>query len=496
MQRLAWIPVLLACLLAGCGGNESSGPLDASLSYIPKGTPFAVAIDTDLEGEQWKDVDSILERFPVGVDVDSLLGSQLGGDGVDFERDIKPLLGNPFVVSAASVDSFSGGGGDDFVAAIQVEDEDKLDSLIEKTGSKERGEAGGATIYDDGDTVYGVDGDIVIFADSAELVEQAAERADGDEHLDEETFDSGLEGLPENGLARVYANLQALLAGDPDTREARTIEWVGALRTLGLTASVTDDEVAIDFVARTEGADLADDDLPIAAGDEAPPIVENRGEIGLGIRDPAQVVQFAERAAQAVDPQGFGQYALAKKTLDAQLGISIDDDLIGALTGDVSGSFGLDGRFGARAELKDPEAFERTLAKVAPALPPLLRGAGSGPVTLKKPGARGGLYVLREAHGDDYFFGVVDGRFVVASDRARAARLATEDPTSVPDAEGAVVIGADGAQLANEFLRLSGFTTGLDAFGARLFTGALGDVTGSVAAEPDGVHGSFKVELD
>ena len=52
----------------------------------------------------------------------------------------------------------------------------------------------------------------------------------------------------------------------------------------------------------------------------------------FGIRDLAQVVKFAENAGQAVDPAGFGDYAKAKETIDKQLGVSLDEDLIGQLT--------------------------------------------------------------------------------------------------------------------------------------------------------------------
>ena len=76
-------------------------------------------------------------------------------------------------------------------------------------------------------------------------------------------------------------------------------------------------------------------------------------------------MHFGENAGQSVDPSGFGDYEQAKKTIDKQLGVSLDDDLIGQLTGNVSASVALDGGFGLRADLKDPKAFERTLAKIA-----------------------------------------------------------------------------------------------------------------------------------
>ena len=61
---------MLACVavtaLAACGGDdEETGALGSALAYLPKETPFAVAIDTNLDGDQYKSLDAILAKFPV-----------------------------------------------------------------------------------------------------------------------------------------------------------------------------------------------------------------------------------------------------------------------------------------------------------------------------------------------------------------------------------------------------------------------------------------------
>ena len=189
------------------------------------------------------------------------------------------------------------------------------------------------------------------------------------------------------------------------------------------------DSIDVDFRLRTEG-DLTDADLPIAPGDEAPDVIKREGEVGLGIRDLAHIVKFAENAGQAVDPAGFGDYAKAKKTIDKQLGVSLDDDLIGQLTGDVSASISIDGKFGVRAELKDPQAFKRTLAKVADVLPSFAEGAGFGTVRLSKPkGSAGLLQHSRNPTAIVIVFGVVDDVLVVAND---ASARGTSSPARSP----------------------------------------------------------------
>src|SRR4029078_3248231 len=179
----------------------------------------------------------------------------------------------------------------------------------------------------------------------------------------------------------------------------------------------------VDFRARTEG-DLSDDDLPIATGDESPPVIKRRGEVGLAIRDLAHTIPSAENAGQAIDPAGFGDYEQAKRTIDKQLGVSLDDDLIAQLTGNVSGTGALHGGLGVRADLKDPQAFERTLAKVADVLPSFAKGAGFGTVGLSKPEGSKKCYALAQKGGGTVIFGVVDGKLVVANDAKRAGAVA------------------------------------------------------------------------
>ncbi len=508
MRRSLSILALPACLLAaalpGCGGDdESAGPLAAGLAYLPADSPFALALDTDLEGDQYKALDSIIGKFPLGdKTVRELLADELAapGSGVDFESDVEPILGNPVVVGASDVASFTGDtGGDDFVAALQADDQDALDALVDKTKAEQTGEAGGATKYEDGGTLFAVKDDTVVLAGDEQLLDQALERAEGDEGLSEDDFNAALDGLPDEALARVYGNLQELVASDPETEAARKVKWVDALRTLGLTASASDDGVRMEFNVRTDSEGLTDEDLPMAAGNESPPVISRPGEIGFGLRDPSQVINFAEAAGQSIDPSGYGDYEQAKQTLDSRLEIDIDEDLIGQLTGDMSASVSLDGKFGVRASPKDARAFEQTLAKLARVLPDFAQGAGLGAVQIERPGGGDPFYALVQPDGDRVVFGVVDGVFVLANDARRAAELAEAEPETVDGAEGAFVLSADAQELVNAVIRQAGPALGLgglEGFGAQLFTGPLEDLTASMSVDTDGLRGRMQLGVD
>jgi hypothetical protein len=496
MRRLL-AAALCLCAFAGasgCGGDDgASGPLESALSYVPANTPFVVAIDTDLEGDQYKSLQAILDRFPGGVKIDDLFARELdGGDeDVTFAKDVKPLLGNPFVVSATDVTSFISGSDDDFVAVLDASDSEALDRLIDKTKPQEQGEVGGATVYEDDGTVFGVKENTVVFAGSQRLLEVALERADAGDGMDVERFEGGLEGLPEEALARVFFDVQALLKQDPDTEDARKVDWIRALRTFGLTASVEDDAAHVEFNLKAEG-DLTDEDLPLAAGDEAPSVVRQEGEIAFGIRDPSQIVTFFEGALQAVEPQTSGDYETGKRAISQRLGVDLDEDLFGQLTEDLSVSLAVNGSFGARAEVKSPEAFADTVDKLAGALPEL--GSSSGVTEVRR---RGDLYEARLADGGRFFFGMRNDAFVVASDAARARRIGSADPSSVDQADGSLVMSGNAEQVALQVIERIGQQLGLTGLlGGGLFARPLDELSGSVSSSSEGMRGRFSLTLD
>jgi hypothetical protein len=499
MRRLV-LALLAAGLLAiaGCGGGDSSSALDSALAYLPKDATFAMTFDTDVDGDQYHALADLVKKFPFG---EQIRGNALKGfeqsSGVDYEDDVKPILGNPLVLGAADAEAITG-DSQQFLLAMQAKDEGALHDLIDKTKPHEVGEASGATIYREEGTVFAVDGDKVVLANDEAHVKAALERADGDDHFDEDSFNQAFGGLPDSALAHVYVDVQALLKSDPGSADALRIKWVAALRQLGASVSATKDGIDFDFRVRTEG-DLSDADLPIASGDEAPPVIKRAGEIGIGIRDPAHIVHFGENGAQSADPAGFGDYLQAKKTIDKQLGVSLDDDLIGQLTGNVSATTGIDGGFGERAELKDPREFERTLAKVADVLPSFARGAGLGRMRLSKPSGARGFYKLTKPDGSKMVFGVAGDVLVVASDERRARSLATEEPTEVPGASGSVTLSADAEQLVNRLLQRYGAAFGLNdvgALGTGLFTRPLGDLNGHMSASPDELRGELTLVID
>jgi hypothetical protein len=152
----------------------------------------------------------------------------------------------------------------------------------------------------------------------------------------------------------------------------------------------------------------------------------------------------------------------------------------------------VNGKFGARAQVKDPEAFDKTLARLGRVLPSVAESAVGESVGYAKPKAGGDFYALSTADGDSIVYGVVDGVFVLANDPRTAGQLSSEDTSAVPGAKGAVVLKADAGQVVQQLLGQFG---GVGLAGAVL-TGPLADLTGSMSAETSGITGNFKLGFE
>jgi hypothetical protein len=515
MRKLSLLTLILAILVvAGCGdsagGSEADSPLDNALRYLPADAPFAVAIETDTEGDQLSAASGIVDRFAFGDMLKERLKGEVEDRAGTLER-IEKALGNEFVVGSTDAKSFVETQGDKdtrFVGAIQAKSEDALDGLLEDEKLEQDGESNGAKLYkDDSGDSFAVDGDVLVVAGSKQELEDALATRDGDDQLTEEDFDAGTEGVPADALARVYLDVGGLLRASPDAKDALKSKWVSAVRTAGIALSLEQDEVAIDFEVTTDPDGLTDADLPIASGAAAPRALDRDGEIGVALRNPAQLLDFAQATAKAIDPNGFSGFETGKAQIERRLKIDVDEDLLGQLEDDLAVSIDLDGKFGARAELKDPAAFERTLTKLEEVLPSIAEGATGEKVGFAKPKAGEDFYAIATRGGDRIVFGVVDGVFVLSNDAAIAATLAADRTRAVPGAKGALAIGVDAEQLAQPLLdEIEGLDFGLDDYGeigksiGRRIRGTavrpLDDLTGSVEATTGGLSGSLRLTLD
>jgi hypothetical protein len=460
---------LVAASASGCGSSgTSASKLGTALSYLPKDAPVVVALDTDPNGDQWQQVEDLIGKFPGGGQAKQQFKSSFGArSGLDWDKDIKPLLGDDLVVSVSP--SSSPGGSSNYVVAWPVKDEAAAKRLLAKDKTSK-------TTLDNG---------TIVAAQTPAEVDAAVQRAKGSDHMTEQDFTNALGGLDQHALVRVTGNVQALIAGQPGAAAARKVKWVSALRTFGAAVAAEPDGVGLKFNVKTDAGSLTEKDLPLASGSQAVPVVRRAGEIGFGVRNLAQLYTFGQAAARITDPAGYAKFVARKARTSKQLGINVDRDVLGQFTGNATISVSLDGKYAMRADLRDPPRMEAALKKIAGSYKKLAKGK-SITVTVPKNGK--GFYAVTAATGKSYVFGVVGRSFVVGTDAARAAQLAGQSASNVSGAKGALVLASDARALVNAAAARRG-----QGVAAQLFTGSLGDLIGWAESETSGLTGSLKL---
>jgi hypothetical protein len=478
-------------VLSACGGgDEPPSPLELALAYFPADAPLVVTLPTDIEGEQYQTLGALVERFPGGDELIQQLESSIEAEDVNFDEEVRPLLGNELVIGAPDVESLNA-DEDQFVGALPVNDPEALVTLLEDQGATEADEIEGATIYqmEEGGPVA-VDGDVALFADTEERLEEALLQSNSGESLTPTTFDEALAGLPTEALVRVYADMPSILESDPAAVQAQDVAWVGALETLGLTVSALDEGLAVDMSVTTSSEGLTEDQLPIAPGTEDPPPVVAEGDaIGIGIRDPVQITNFIELAAEE---GGAEEIELVKLQISEQLGIDVEEDLINQLGGNASVSVGLGGEVGFRSELADAGAVEDTLREISQRLPRAEGAIGAQSLRLEPTSQGSSLYTLSRQGGSPLTVGVEDEVLVVAATPQQAQALAAGTPNAVPEASGSVTLLADASTIAERALTPFALFLG----NPQAFAEPFGELTGSLEADTSGLRGHFLLTVE
>lgn len=489
MRRLAPALAVAALVLGGCGGcgddDEATSPLGDALGYFAPDAPLVATIETDSEGEQAKALRGLLGRFPFGGQALDQLRAQVDFLQLDFERDVRPLLGHPIVAGLTRPVSSPRAATTSALVALHVDEPAKAkQTLLRQPGLRPRGKAYGVSIYEGRDDrrFAAVDDDVLLVSGARKTLADAIDRRQGEERLTEESFDKMFAGLPSGAAARVEADPLALAEASPRLRPLLGIKWVAAAKRLAATFKLTSGALTADLKVETDKGSISEADLPIAPGSGAVPLIGRRSEIKAGARDPLRVLRFAARVARALFPRRVERVEALAKTRGIDLESEIGDHLRG------NGAIAVNPvsrEFAARVGVRDPAGVEDGLATLAPVLPQLAAAAGVSGVGLGTPAQGEHFYALARPKGQTLVFGV-SGRWFVASNRAtRAGALASEPTSPAPVNEGpalpGVVMTADTREIAGRLL--AGRLGGIAALAAPLAVRSLGDTTAWATAD-------------
>jgi hypothetical protein len=196
MRRLMIVLAAGAALaVAGCGGGSETGSSADSAAMAPRGAGLYVSVDTNRDGEQWKQLDDLLAKVPGGGRlVDELVSGFAKDSGLDLEDDVLPAVGDELVLVVQA-------GSADPVALVQPEDADKLRELTEQAKTKT------VTREIEGWTALAEN------EQALDAYEQALARG---RLADDPAFSAAMADLPPAALVRAYARgkgLERLVSG-------------------------------------------------------------------------------------------------------------------------------------------------------------------------------------------------------------------------------------------------------------------------------------------
>jgi hypothetical protein len=472
---------LLVVVLAGCGnstpGAGASSPTVQALAYFPATSPFVVTVATDPKASSVKQLQQSSPSYAFAA---TALFAQLSRLGIDYNKDIRPLFGNPVAAGAMSASglggSATGTGTPQFLVAWVTKSADKLKSLLGKLHLSPSGSHDGATLYRVGTAAVATSGPTVLLAGSPAILDAALDRHAHHQGYDTAAYAKATTGISTGGVVTAFGDLTQVLS-TPQAAKARSVPWVRAITGYGASVSATRGAVTIRYHVATTGKPLTVSQLPIASGTTTPGIAGNL-PVGVGIRDPAQIINFFVDAIRRTDPAEYAKYQRQAASLKRRAGVDVAS--LGKM---LEGNLNVESDTRttiARAQVSDPAAARTMLAKLVKAK--VAKGERVTPLG-------GGLYAVRSDH-TTLTVGVIGTQLVMG--RATPAQLrAFAAAPAAPTSGGA---GSVNLRIALPDLLRRALKHAPSPMAQQLLA-MLGVMTGSAQADTDGLSGTLTIPL-
>jgi Protein of unknown function (DUF3352) len=338
-----------AIAVAGCGSGATSAGSSAGAvaGFVPAGSPLYLEASTDTNSAQWRQVVALGKKFPGWRELTTSVNKSLKDEGVDYDTDIKPYVGERAAVAVTRAPRLSASAGTNgsaraaaeatgvlAVAELAPGKDAAVGDELAKAAKGAPGDHAGVKVYTlDDDKVAAVDDGAALLASTREDLFAAidAHAAGGDKTLaGTARFTDALKQLPADVFAQGYIDVGAI-----------TSSAAGAGSALNLPTGVAplkDAAVAVSLTAEARGVRLKG--VVTGAGDAASdaqeftPTLTNQvpgdAVAYLGFNDLASLVGNAVDQVGQASPEIKKQIVALTGQIEPMLGVSLDD--LSALT--------------------------------------------------------------------------------------------------------------------------------------------------------------------
>lgn len=260
-----------ALVIAGCGGSDPAGSAaGAAAGYVPAASPLYFEVSTDTNGLQWKQLRALATLFPGYAHMKKGLDKGLSSNGIDWDTQVRPLLGknaalavpslpDGSVAAGAPSDPAKSAGGlaataadQPVIAVVEIAPgkSGAIKTLLTSqpgSGIAQTGAKDDATLYADaaGGMYAAVNDQVLIIGSSQDVVSKAldAHAAGGDQVLSGVAkFNDALAKLPSDVFAQAYVNLEGItksaLAAVPQAKQLAGSQVTG-VAAMSITAEKT-----------------------------------------------------------------------------------------------------------------------------------------------------------------------------------------------------------------------------------------------------------------
>jgi hypothetical protein len=381
LRRRAVLPLIaaLALGLAACGDSKSGSSDTDPASVVPETAGAYLAVDLHPEGEAGKNAAAASQSLfdtatPGQLLLDTLAGRAKALDGLSYEEDVAPWIGDQVALAAVPVEE----GKSAPLLVASTRDEDKARATLRKTGKLSESASASGVDYvrtADGSLAGAVtDGVVMVGSDAAVQLSLAAAK-DGNDLTELQRYRNATGALPDGGIATAYVDLDSFakllsgVLGGGTTGGLLETLLTGQGDAIAATLIPEEDRLRIEAVGTATGSGIAAIQAKGGASDAIKTLPADSA-LALGVSDVGATLKLLlQRLGSQGGLTGIG-LNLVLSRLEESTGLNLERDVLGWM-----GSGGLFVRSagghtggGLVVESSDPAAMRRAVRRLRTAL--------------------------------------------------------------------------------------------------------------------------------